>query len=167
VITALADLIQKILFRLLAWWTRRLCQPYEDAAITRESSVRCSIVRLTGLLKDLTVPKQMSSQDVLRELRRIRFSPRKGRRLGLAWVASQTGYARHSLYRAIQRGWMTRLMAQRIGTVLRQTVTLTGGHSAFSSTLGPLDAGPDPRGGPRPVRRPDDRRLRSARHVNS
>jgi hypothetical protein len=39
---------------------------------------------------------------------------------------------------------MTQSMAQRIGTVLRQTVTLSGGHTAFSSTLGPLDAGPDP-----------------------
>jgi hypothetical protein len=38
-------------------------------------------------------------------------------------------------------------------------MTLFGGHTAFPSTLGPLDGGPDPR----PARRPDDRRLRSAR----
>jgi hypothetical protein len=112
------------------------------------------------------MPQQMSPQDVLRELRRIRFSPRKGRRLGLSWVARQAGYQRESLYRAIRRGWMTRAMAQHLERVLRN-VTLSGGHNAFSSTLGPLDGGLDARGGPRPARRPDDQRLRSARHVNS
>ena len=81
------------------------------------------------------MPQQTTPQDVLRELRRIRFSPRKGRRLGLSWVARQAGYQRESLYRAIRRGWMTRAMAQHLELVLRN-VTLSGGHNAFSSAPG-------------------------------
>jgi hypothetical protein len=38
-------------------------------------------------------------------------------------------------------------------------------NPAFPTTLGPLDPEHDPRGGPRPVRRVDDRRLRSARQL--
>ena len=113
------------------------------------------------------MPQQMSSQDVLRELSRVRYSPRKGRRLGLTWIACQSGYRRASFYRAIMRGWVSRPMAKRLGALFRQTVTLSGGHTAFPSTLGPLDPEHDPRGGPRRARRPDDRRLRSARRVNS
>ena len=113
------------------------------------------------------MPQQMSPQDVLRELTRVRYSPRKGRRLGLTWIACLTGYRRESLYRAIRRGWVSPPMANRLGVVLRQTVAFSGGHTSFPSTLGPLDPEHDPRGGPRPARRPDDRRLRAARHVNS
>jgi hypothetical protein len=109
------------------------------------------------------MPQQLSSQDVLRELRRVRYSSRKGRRLGLTWIACQTGYQRESLYRAIRRGWVSSPMADRLSAFFRQTVTFSGGHTALASTLGPLDDGPDPRGGPRPVRRPDDRRLPAAR----
>jgi hypothetical protein len=112
------------------------------------------------------MPQQISPQDVLRELRRIRFSPRRGRRLGLTFVASMAGYAPRSLYRVILRGWVSRPMADRLSAVFRQTATFSGGHTAFT-TLGPLDPDHDPRGGPRPVRRVDDRRLRSARRVNS
>jgi hypothetical protein len=52
------------------------------------------------------MPQQLSSQDVLRELRRIRYSSRKGRRLDLSWIARQAGYRRESLYRAMNRGWI-------------------------------------------------------------
>jgi hypothetical protein len=38
-------------------------------------------------------------------------------------------------------------MAERLGAVFEKCVSLPGGH--FSSGLGPLDAGPDPRGRPR------------------
>lgn len=60
------------------------------------------------------------------------------------------------------RGWVSQHMAERLSAVL-QNVTLSGGHSAFPSTLGPLDPDHDPRGGARQARRPDDRRLRAAR----
>jgi hypothetical protein len=86
------------------------------------------------------MPQQMSSQDVVRELRRIRYSPRKGRRLGLTWVAFQTGYARHSLYRAIIRGWVSRPMAERLANVFIKTVTFSRGYTTFPSNLEPLDA---------------------------
>jgi hypothetical protein len=113
------------------------------------------------------MPQEMTPQDILRELRRVRYSPRKGRRLGLTWIACLAGYRRESLYRAIMRGWVSRPMAKRLGALFRQTVTLSGGHTPLPTTLGPLDPEHDPRGGPRPVRRPDDRRLRAARRVNS
>jgi hypothetical protein len=110
------------------------------------------------------MPQQMSSQDVLRELRRIRYSSRKGRRLGLSWIAKQADYRRESLYRAMNRGWIGTLMTARVGQVL-QNVTDYRSHTTLS--LGEYGDGLDARGGPRPARRPDDRRLRSAGRVNS
>ena len=111
------------------------------------------------------MPQQMSSQDVLRELRRVRFSPRKGRRLGLTWIASQAGYRRESLYRAMNRGWIGTLMAAHIGHVLLQSVA--DYRSQIALRLGSYGGGADPRGGPRFARRSDDRRLRTARPANS
>jgi hypothetical protein len=86
------------------------------------------------------MPPQMSPDEALRVLRTLRYSPKRGRRLGMAWVASKTGYARHSLYRAIMRGWVSRPMAERLGNVFDKTATFSSGHSALSSSLGPLDA---------------------------
>ena len=107
------------------------------------------------------MPQQLSSQDVLRELRRIRYSSRKGRRLDLSWIARQAGYRRESLYRAMNRGWIGTLMAARVGQVL-QNVTNHRNQVARSS-LGEYGGGPDPRGGARFARRPDDRRLQGTR----
>jgi hypothetical protein len=51
-------------------------------------------------------------------------------------------------------------MAERLGAVFEKCVSFSSGHIALSSGLGPLDAGPDPRGRPqgaidkRPRRRP-------------
>jgi hypothetical protein len=106
------------------------------------------------------MPLQMSSQDVLRELRRIRYSSRKGRRLGLSWIARQAGYQRESVYRAIRRGWVSNLMAIRLAVVL-QNVSYGRSHTTLS--LGEYCGGPDPRGGVRFARRPDDRRLQATR----
>ena len=108
------------------------------------------------------MPQQMSSQDVLRELRCIRFSSRKGRRLGITWIASQAGYRRESLYRAMNRGWIGTLMAAHIGHVLQSVADY---RSQIALRLGPYGGGGDPRGGPRFARRPDDRRLRSPRRL--
>ena len=107
------------------------------------------------------MPQQLSSQDVLRELRRIRYSSRKGRRLDLSWIARQAGYRRESLYRAMNRGWIGTLMAARVGQVL-QNVTDDRSQVTHSS-LGEYGGGPDPRGGARFARRPDDRRLQATR----
>jgi hypothetical protein len=107
------------------------------------------------------MPQQLSSQDVLRELRRIRYSSRKGRRLDLSWIARQAGYRRESLYRAMNRGWIGTLMAARVGQVL-QNVTDDRSQVTHSS-LGEYGGGPDPRGGARFARRPDDRRLQAIR----
>jgi hypothetical protein len=111
------------------------------------------------------MPQQLSSQDVLRELRRIRYSSRKGRRLGLGWLARQAGYRRESLYRAMNRGWVGTLMAARVGQVLQSVADYK--NQVTRSSLGEYGDGLDARGGPRPARRPDDRRLRSAGRVNS
>jgi hypothetical protein len=51
-------------------------------------------------------------------------------------------------------------MAERLGAVFEKCVSVPGGRKVVSSGLGPLDAGPDPRGRPRgakdkrPRRRP-------------
>jgi hypothetical protein len=92
------------------------------------------------------VPQQMSPQDVLRELRRIRFSPTKGRRINFSWLARQAGYSTQSLYRSIHRGWLSHRMASRLSGVFQKTTTLSTGQVAPSN---PLDAGSDPRGRPR------------------
>ena len=108
------------------------------------------------------------ADQALRALRMVRFQPLRGRKITMAWLGRMTGYRPGSLYRAASRDWLAPAMAQRIGTVLSQTVSFSGGHFATpKSGLGDLAGGPDPRGGPRPVRRVDDRRLRSARRVNS
>jgi hypothetical protein len=109
----------------------------------------------------------MMPDEALRALRIVRFQPLRGRKITMAWLSRMTGYRPGSLFRAASRGWLAPAMAQRIGTVLSQTVSLPGGHIAPKSGLGDLAGGPDPRGGPRPVRRVDDRRLRSARRVHS
>ena len=80
----------------------------------------------------------MTPNDVLRELRRIRFSPWAGRPITIRWLARQSGYSWHSLYRAIRRGWVSPQMAERL------SVTLSGHHNAF---LGRLGAGREGRGG--------------------
>jgi len=101
------------------------------------------------------MPQQMTPQDVLRELRRIRFSPRKGRHPGLTWIASQAGYRRESLYRAMNRGWVGTLMASYVGEVLQNVADY---RNQVAPTLGPYGGGVDPRGGARFARRPDGRR---------
>jgi hypothetical protein len=104
----------------------------------------------------------MTQDEVLRALRTVRYSPKRGRRVGLTFIGRQSGYSPKALYRAVVRGWVSERMAEHLSAVL-QNVTLSGGHSAFPSTLGPLDPDHDPRGGPRPARRPNDARLRSMR----
>ena len=46
----------------------------------------------------------MTPNDVLRELRKIRFSPWAGRPITIRWLARQSGFHYASLYRAIIRG---------------------------------------------------------------
>jgi hypothetical protein len=104
----------------------------------------------------------MTQDEVLRALRTIRYSPKRGRRVGLTFIARQAGYAPETLFRVALRGWCSRQMAERLSAAL-QNMIFSAGHTALANTLGPLDGGTDPRGGPRLARRPDDRRLRSAR----
>jgi hypothetical protein len=98
--------------------------------------------------------------DVLRELRRIRYSSRRGRRLSLTWLAKQSGYRPESVYRALRRGRISNLMVVRLAAVL-QNVSYSRSHTTLS--LGEYGGGPDPRGGARFARRPDDRRLQATR----
>jgi hypothetical protein len=107
------------------------------------------------------MPQQMTAQDIFRELQWIRFSPRKGRRLSFTWLSGQTGYARTAFYEALYRGYVTRTMAERVAAIL-QNVQINRNQVPLS-TLGEYTDGIDPRGGPRPARRPDDRRLGSMR----
>ena len=103
----------------------------------------------------------MTPDDVLRALRTIRYSSRRGRRLGLAWIARQAGYRRESLYRAMNRGWIGTLMTARVGQVLQNVADYR--NQITRSSLGEYGGGPDPRGGARFARRPDDRRLQATR----
>jgi hypothetical protein len=103
----------------------------------------------------------MNADNVRRLLRQLRYSPRKGRRISIAWLAGQVGYGRTALYNAILTGHVTKRMADHVGTVF-QNVQMTKDHVPLSS-LAEYGAGADARGGSRPVRRQDDRRLRAAR----
>ena len=103
----------------------------------------------------------MNPNDVLRALRTLRYSPRKGRPMSIAWIAVQAGYGRSAIYNAIITGYVTKRMADHVGTVF-QNVQIARGQVTRSS-LGDYGGGVDPRGGPRPARRPDDGRLRSTR----
>jgi hypothetical protein len=103
----------------------------------------------------------MTPEEAVRSLRTIRYSSRRKRRVGITFIARQTGYRPNSLYRVIVRGWCSRPMAKRLGQLFKN-VSLFDDHTAFSS-LGPLDGGRDPRGRypagtgrrPRPWPRPD------------
>jgi hypothetical protein len=109
-------------------------------------------------------------EQAVRTLRMIRYSSKRGRHFGITAIARASGYSTEALYTVARRGWCSRHMAERLANVFRQTISFSGGHITLSTrggSLGPLDAGPDPRGGSRPVRRPDDRRLRSAWRANS
>jgi hypothetical protein len=86
----------------------------------------------------------MTPDEAVRALRLIRYSPKRGRRLGIAWLARQSGYSREALYAVIRREWCSRTMAQRLDVVFK-TVSLSNDRIAFT-TLGPLDGGRDPRG---------------------
>jgi hypothetical protein len=107
----------------------------------------------------------MNADDVLRALRQVRYSPRKGRRISIAWVAAQAGYGGTALYNAILTGHVTKRMADRVGAVF-QNVQITKDQVARSS-LGEYGGGIDARGGRRPVRRLDDGRLRQLRGKSS
>jgi hypothetical protein len=109
-------------------------------------------------------------EQAVRTLRMIRYSPKRGRHFGITAIARASGFSTEALYAVVRRGWCSKPMAEHLANVFRQTINFSGGHITLSTpggSLGPLDAGPDPRGGPRPVRRPDDRRLRSAWRSNS
>ena len=85
--------------------------------------------------------KPMSPDDVLRELRKIRFSPKAGRPLTFAWLARQTGYNQASIYRAIARSCLATPMAHSIAN----TLSLLREENA-QPNLGRLGAGLDGRG---------------------
>jgi hypothetical protein len=103
----------------------------------------------------------MTPDDVLRALRTLRYSPRKGRRMSIGWIAACGGYGRTALYNAIVSGYVSKRMADRIGAVF-QNVQIAKDQIPLSS-LGEYGGGPDPRGGARFARRPDDRRLQATR----
>lgn len=107
-------------------------------------------------------------EQAIRTLRIVRYSPKRGRHFGITAIARASGYSTEALYAVVRRGWCSRPMAERLANVFRQTVNFSSGHTTFSTpggSLGPLDASPDPRGGPRHPRRRDDARLRSARQL--
>jgi hypothetical protein len=56
----------------------------------------------------------MTRDEVVRALRTIRYSPRRGRRVGLTFVARQADYAPETLFRVALRGWCSTQMAQRL-----------------------------------------------------
>jgi hypothetical protein len=111
---------------------------------------------------NLRCPK-MNPDDVLRGLRQVRYSPRRGRRIGIARIAAEAGYGRTALYNAILTGYVTTRMADHVGPVF-QTVQIARNQATLSS-FGESVGGPDPRGGARYARRRDDGRLRSARQL--
>jgi hypothetical protein len=102
----------------------------------------------------------MNPNDVLRALRTLRYSPRKGRRVSIAWIAACGGYGRTAVYNAIITGYVSKRMTDSIGAMF-QNVQIAKDQVPLSS-LPEYDC-PDPRGGPRPARRPDDGRLRAVR----
>lgn len=77
----------------------------------------------------------MTPDEVLRHLKRIRFSPRANRPVSLAWIGRQAGYAsRHALQHVLRRGTVTPDMARRLSPVLARLVLNEQGHN--SPTLG-------------------------------
>ena len=99
----------------------------------------------------------MNADHVVRFLRQLRYARRRGRPIAISWVAIQSGCGRTSLYNAIVSGHISEGLADRIGRAFQNV--------QFGADLATLsyDGGPDPRGGRRPVRRRDDRRLRAVR----
>jgi hypothetical protein len=103
----------------------------------------------------------MNQDEVRRLLRFVRFSPTKGRRLTMAWVAYGSGYAREHLSRAAMHGRVSERLAKHVSRTFQSVIN--GQSQITRSSFAEYDGGADPRGGPRPVRRGNDGRLRSAR----
>jgi hypothetical protein len=118
---------------------------------------------MTGKHFEVSKTYAMNADEVLRGLRQVRYSPRKGRRISIVWIAAQAGYGRTALYNAILTGYVSKRMADHVGTVF-QNVQIAKDQTTLAS-VEEYGGGLDPRGGPRPARRPDDRRLRSARQL--
>lgn len=76
----------------------------------------------------------MSPDEVLRILRRIRYSPRAGRPVAVGWIARQAGYTPHGIAHAVTRGRLTNDMARRLTPVLARILLAEQGHNA--TTLG-------------------------------
>ena len=115
------------------------------------------------------MPQQLTTeQEQPSELRRIRYSPSEVVASASPPSQEPDGFPRESLYRVIRRGWCSDLWPAASLPSFAKLSASQGPHtpSTQGARLGPLDAGPDPRGGSRPVRRPDDRRLLSARRVS-
>lgn len=102
----------------------------------------------------------MTQDEARRFLRLIRFSTTKGRSFTMTWVAARCGYSREHLHRAAMHGSVSERLAKRVGRAFQSVID--GQNQITLSSLGEY-GGPDPRGGPRPARRPDDGRLRAAR----
>jgi hypothetical protein len=81
----------------------------------------------------------MTPHDVLRHLQRLRYSPRSGRPISLAWIARQAGYrSRHVLHDVLARGSISADMARRLAPVLARLYLAEQGDN--SPTLGRLGA---------------------------
>jgi hypothetical protein len=107
----------------------------------------------------------MTQDEVRRLLKTVRFSPTKGRRLTMAWVASRSGYSREHLHRVAMNGRISEQVAKHIGRAFQSVINRQNqGALSFAAEYWE-DA--DLRGGARPVRRSDDGRLRSARQLKA
>jgi hypothetical protein len=89
------------------------------------------------------MPKPMTPEDMIRELRRLRFSPKAGRPFTFAWLARQAGYTRTAIHQAIVRGSMSPLMAKRLGPSLESANVF---RADIAPTLGRPGGGTDGRG---------------------
>lgn len=77
----------------------------------------------------------MTPTEVLRHLQRIRYSPRAGRPVSLAWIGRQAGYSKRTvLHQALERGSLTPDMARRLSPILARLMLAEQGHNA--NTLG-------------------------------
>lgn len=113
----------------------------------------------------------MSPEEVLKLLKRIRFSPRAGRPVSLVFLSRQAGYSDRALFRVIRAGSITPAMARRLSQPLARLVATEGGTTprpwaATGPTTPPAEGTARPREfelGQRPVNRLESRRMQHER----
>ena len=84
----------------------------------------------------------MTPEEVVTALPQLRYSPVRGRRLGLAYIARSAGVAVRTLYRVIENGSISPAMTEQVAAALGNVTR--GSEPQRSSAIHQAAFGPAP-----------------------